>query len=916
MLTNFDIFATAGGSYIATRQSLTAVADTNGDIAVGFENVSGYAQVNGIQVLSGTTPVLAINCGDTSSGNVLAIANNYNNNTAFENQGTLVASNGATLNVDGLTGNLGIATLEGAGSQLGLNGTYTVDQGLTASAGQTVSLGGNWTNASTIAANGGTLNLGNGNNAWNNTGTISATNSTVNLGGYFTLATLGAFTHPSSTVNLTGTLDNTGTTLTLDASTGSWNLLGGEILNGTLDETDGASLVMSTSGGTLDGVTVNGNLDLTRVNGVSLTIMNTLTLNGTMSIGAADGSTYGFVYFGSYEAASAMLAGNASVVFGGNGNNQIHNDCDANGAGGGTLTFASTVTIHGQSGTLQCGYGSTNTIINQGTISADGYVPAGAYSYDTGYSGGTNTSSTGSVDTSEISDPAPQSVYQLFRYGYDNSLGYTLSGLTPGASYTVNLDFATQYSEAGQQVFNVSLNGTQVLTNFDIYATAGGSYIATRQSLTAVADTNGDIAVGFENVSGYAQVNGIQVLSGTTPVLAINCGDTSGGNGLTIFNNNNSMFENQGTLDASNGETLSVGGLTGNLGIATLEGTGSQLVVNGTYTVDQGLTTGAGQTVSLGGNWTNASTITANGGTLNLGEGNSAWNNTGTISATNSTVNLGGYFMLAALGTFTHPSSTVNLTGTLDNTGTTLTLDASTGSWNLLGGEILNGTLDETDGASLVMTTSNGTLDGVTVNGNLDLTRVNGVSLTIMNTLTLNGTMSIGAADGSTYGFVYFGSYEAASAMLAGNASVVFGGSGNNLIQNDCDANGAGGGALTFASTVTIHGQAGYLQSPYGNTNTIINQGTISADGYVPAGAYSYDTGYSGGTNTSGLYNAVNTSEISDPAPEEVYQSFRYGYDNSLGYTLSGLTPGASYTVNLDFATTYSEAGTKCSMSA
>ena len=217
-----------------------------------------------------------------------------------------------------------------------------------------------------------------------------------------------------------------------------------------------------------------------------------------------------------------------------------------------------------------------------------------------------------------------------------------------------------------------------------------------------------------------------------------------------------------------------------------------------------------------------------------------------TVAVNDGTVNLGGTFTLATLGTFTNTDGTVNLTGTLDNTGTTLTLDGTTGSWNLLGGEILNGTLDETAGASLVMTTSGGTLDGVTVNGGLDVTQAWNVNLTILNTLTLNGTMSIGAADGSTYGVVYFGSYEAASAMLAGNASVVFGGNGNNLIQNDCDANGAGGGTLTFASTVTIHGQAGYLQSPYGNTNRIINQGMISADGYTPAGVYSYDTGYSG----------------------------------------------------------------------
>jgi len=47
--------------------------------------------------------------------------------------------------------------------------------------------------------------------------------------------------------------------------------------------------------------------------------------------------------------------------------------------------------------------------------------------------------------------------------------------LTPGASYSVRLDFAELYfTSAGQRIFNVSINGSQVLSNFDIVAAAGG----------------------------------------------------------------------------------------------------------------------------------------------------------------------------------------------------------------------------------------------------------------------------------------------------------------------------------------------------------------------------------------------------------------------------------------------------------
>ena len=62
------------------------------------------------------------------------------------------------------------------------------------------------------ASNSGILTLG---GTWSNTGTISESRATVNLGGLFTPAGLGTFNRSGGTVNLTGTLDSTGTTLAL-----------------------------------------------------------------------------------------------------------------------------------------------------------------------------------------------------------------------------------------------------------------------------------------------------------------------------------------------------------------------------------------------------------------------------------------------------------------------------------------------------------------------------------------------------------------------------------------------------------------------------------------------------------------------------------------------------------------------------
>src|SRR5262249_48794031 len=71
----------------------------------------------------------------------------------------------------------------------------------------------------------------------------------------------------------------------------------------------------------------------------------------------------------------------------------------------------------------------------------------------------------GAIDTSGVTDPAPLAVYQSERYG---DFTYTFNGLVTGATYKVRLHSAeTYWTETGKRRFNVSINGTQVLTNFD-----------------------------------------------------------------------------------------------------------------------------------------------------------------------------------------------------------------------------------------------------------------------------------------------------------------------------------------------------------------------------------------------------------------------------------------------------------------
>jgi hypothetical protein len=136
---------------------------------------------------------------------------------------------------------------------------------------------------------------------------------------------------------------------------------------------------------------------------------------------------------------------------------------------------------------------------------------AAAFAADANFSGGSTYSNTDPINTSGATNPASQAVYDSERYG---NFTYTIPNLTPGASYAVRLHFAEIYwNAAGQRVFNVALNGSPVLSNFDIFAAAGGKDIAVVRQFTAPADSSGKITIQFTTVKDNAKVSGIEVLT-------------------------------------------------------------------------------------------------------------------------------------------------------------------------------------------------------------------------------------------------------------------------------------------------------------------------------------------------------------------------------------------------------------------
>jgi hypothetical protein len=139
-----------------------------------------------------------------------------------------------------------------------------------------------------IQVSGGTLSLGGlwSNSAGGGAGTMQVSGGALNLGGSFHTADIGAITHSGGTVAITGTLDNTGATLALDDTSGSWLTASGSITGGTLQITGAARFQQPLGGFTLNGITaLSGVWTMLGGNGATtLVVCGDLNLGGTIIV--------------------------------------------------------------------------------------------------------------------------------------------------------------------------------------------------------------------------------------------------------------------------------------------------------------------------------------------------------------------------------------------------------------------------------------------------------------------------------------------------------------------------------------------------------------------------------------------------------------------------------------------------------
>ncbi len=138
-------------------------------------------------------------------------------------------------------------------------------------------------------------------------------------------------------------------------------------------------------------------------------------------------------------------------------------------------------------------------------------VAGHAWAADSGFTGGQTYSEAGTT----INNTADQTLYQYERWD-SQPFSYNFN-VTPG-SYRVSLYEASLYSavcNSGGRVFNVSINGTQVLTNYDMYNEVGCLTAQIKQFV--VVTTDGKINITFTlGTASNPKIDAIEIVPGTT----------------------------------------------------------------------------------------------------------------------------------------------------------------------------------------------------------------------------------------------------------------------------------------------------------------------------------------------------------------------------------------------------------------
>lgn len=226
-----------------------------------------------------------------------------------------------------------------------------------------------------------------------------------------------------------------------------------------------------------------------------------------------------------------------------------------------------------------------------------------------------DVSSSTTINTSLVTNPAPTAVYQNWAQassGVGNTLAYQIP--VPDGTYTIRLDFSEPYySGTGSRIFDIILNGTTVQSAFDIAATAGNATNkAVAETFTVTASSGSGISLVLKNdTSNPALLNGFEIsatnANGTANPTANVQVSTDNGNSWTTIATNQSMdAEGRGSFVwsptvASNNALIRV--VANNGSSTTATSTPFMIAPSGViYYVNDNSTSGDSLTTAVGNN--------------------------------------------------------------------------------------------------------------------------------------------------------------------------------------------------------------------------------------------------------------------------------------------------------------------------
>jgi hypothetical protein len=427
-------------------------------------------------------------------------------------------------------------------------------------------------------------------------------------------------------------VDNTGGVIrVLDGSVA--HQFGSSITGGVLETMgSGAVVAHNSSSNFLQGVTLNGTLDLASNAGVER-VAGGLTLNGTVRIGnnailAAQGTQ--------------TIDGHAAIVFvDGSGANRFNLEA-------GDLTLGSDVVVRGGNGVIgqQAFVGGASTLTNHGAIQAD-------------EAGRTITLGLNGLTTNHGTLAALNGGTLLLNSAVNGASG---SQIQTGAGSVVLQNGVTlggELSISGAGAFRASNNGNNFLNGV---------------RLSGTLDLDSD--TGTERAAGGLTLSGATIRIGKNSVFAAQGDQTIGGTGTFVFSDGSSA--NRLNVEAGNlvlGPGVTVRGHSGTIGQQVFVGGAASLSNQGTIAADV-----AGGTVSLQVNG-----LVSNQGTL-------AARNGGTLVLNAAVDSLPGSVIEAGAGS-TVLQNGVTLSGTIQVAGGGSFRPSNT-SLNLLSGAAFTGNID------------------------------------------------------------------------------------------------------------------------------------------------------------------------------------------------------------------------------